>query len=119
LSVGLDAARQRPSERKVGGVATPMQLQYVYDGASNLTRINDLQNSTYNQVMAYDALNRLTSASGKWGGSTYSYNARGDLISQSIGGRALNYVYDAQGRLSSINGGLAASFGYDAKGNVL
>lgn len=119
LSVSQDAARQRPTERRVGGAATPMQLQYAYDGANNLTRISDLQNSAYNQSMVYDALSRLTSASGKWGGSTYSYNSRGDLTSQSIGGRALNYAYDAQGRLGSISGSLAASFGYDAKGNVL
>ncbi len=119
LSVSLDSARQRISERKVAGSATPMQLQYGYDVANNVTRINDRQNSTYDQVMGYDALNRLTSASGKWGGSSYTYNARGDLTTQSIGSRALNYTYDAQGRLGSISGSLAASFGYDAKGNVI
>jgi YD repeat-containing protein len=119
LNISQDPVRQRTSERRVGGAATPMQLQYAYDGASNLTRISDLQNSGFTQTMGYDALNRLISANGAWGGSTYGYNARGDLTSQNVGGRALNYAYDAQGRLSSISGGLAVGFGYDAKGNVL
>ncbi|MGH8601723.1 MAG: RHS repeat protein, partial [Gammaproteobacteria bacterium] len=119
LTVGQDQTRLRPTARRVGGADTPMQLQYGYDEASNITRIDDQQNSVYSQVLGYDALNRLISATGKWGAASYAYNARGDLTSQSIGGRSIGYAYDAQGRLSALSGGLAAGLSYDAKGNVL
>lgn len=119
LSVAQDAKRLRPSERLVGGADFPMQLRYAYDGANNLTQISDLQNSAYTQVLGYDGLNRLTSAKGIWGTATYAYNVRGDLASQSIAGRSIAYGYDAQGRLSSLSGGLVAGLSYDAKGNVL
>lgn len=119
LSVSQDTKRMRPTERRVGGADFPMQLRYVYDGANNLTQISDLQNSAYTQTLGYDALNRMTSAKGIWGAATYAYNSRGDLTSQSIAGRSIGYGYDAQGRLSSLSGGVVASLGYDAKGNVL
>lgn len=119
LSVAQDVKRMRPSERLVGGADFPMQLRYAYDGANNLTQIIDLQNSAYTQTLGYDGLNRLTSAKGIWGTATYAYNVRGDLTSQSIAGRSIAYGYDAQGRLSSLSGGLVAGLSYDAKGNVL
>ncbi|OGQ53937.1 MAG: hypothetical protein A3J24_00580 [Deltaproteobacteria bacterium RIFCSPLOWO2_02_FULL_53_8] len=119
LSVAQDVKRMRPTERLVGGADFPMQLRYVYDGANNLTQISDLQNSAYTQVLGYDGLNRLTSAKGIWGTATYAYNSRGDITSQSIAGRSITYGYDAQGRLSTLSGGLAAGLSYDAKGNVL
>lgn len=119
LTVSQYQARQRPTARKVSGVDTPMQLQYGYDAANNLTSIADQQNSAYSQGMGYDALNRLVSATGKWGAASYAYNVRGDLTSQSIDGRSIGYAYDSKGRLSGLSGGIAASLSYDAKGNVL
>lgn len=119
LNIALDVNRLRPIERKVSGADAPMSLRYGYDGANNLTTISDLQNSAYTQTLGYDALNRLTSAKGIWGVSSYTYNARGDLTSQSIAGRAISYGYDAQGRLSQLTGGVVATLAYDAKGNVL
>ena len=119
LSVAQDNKRMRPTERRVGGADFPMQLRYAYDGANNLTQISDLQNSAYTQTLGYDSLNRMTSAKGIWGAATYAYNTRGDLTSQSIAGRSIGYGYDAQGRLSTLSGGVVANLGYDAKGNVL
>lgn len=119
LTIALDAKRQRVSERYVAGANLPMQLRYGFDAASNITSISDLQNSGYNQTLTYDDLNRLKTAAGVWGSASFAYNARGDLTSQSIAGRNLTYGYDAQGRLSSLSGSIAATLGYDAKGNVL
>lgn len=119
LSIALDDKRQRISQRKVGGANLPMQLSYGFDAASNLTGINDQQNSGYNQTLTYDDLNRLKTATGVWGNASFAYNDRGDLTSQSIPGRNLTYGYDAQARLSSLSGSIAATLGYDAKGNVL
>jgi YD repeat-containing protein len=119
LTIAQDNKRMRPTERFVGGPDIPMQLRYAYDVANNITQISDLQNSAYNQTMGYDVLNRMTSANGVWGASSYGYNTRGDITSQSIAGRTLSYTYDTQGRLSGISGGLAFGVSYDAKGNVL
>ncbi len=119
LSVAQEATRLELKERLVGGPELPMRLQYGFDDAGNLTQINNLQNSSLNQTLGYDDLNRLTSARGAWGAATYGYNSRGDLTTQTIGDRSLTYTYDAQGRLASLSGGVTASFSYDAKGNVL
>ncbi|TBU99000.1 RHS repeat protein [Phytopseudomonas dryadis] len=119
LNVALDANRLRPTERRVSGADAPMYLRHGYDVANNLTAISDLQNSAYTQTLGYDALDRLTSAKGIWGTASYAYNSRGDLISQSIAGRSIGYGYDAQGRLSQLTGGVAATLAYDAKGSVL
>ncbi|TBU74091.1 RHS repeat domain-containing protein [Phytopseudomonas daroniae] len=119
LSIGLDANRLRPTQRSVGGSDTLLSLQYGYDAANNITKVTDLRAAAYTQTLGYDALNRLVSAAGSWGTGSFAYNARGDLTSRTLGGLSTTYAYDAQGRLASLSGSLAAALSYDAKGNVL
>jgi RHS repeat-associated protein len=56
----------------------------------------------------YDAANRLS----KWGSTSYSYDANGNIQSDGTN----TYVWDARNQLSSISGGVAASFQYDPLG---
>lgn len=56
----------------------------------------------------YNAGNRLTS----WAGSTFSYDLNGNLT----GDGTNTYSWDARNQLSSISGGVSASFGYDGVG---
>ncbi len=69
--------------------------RYAYDLAGNLTSINDAADAAYNRSLQYDSVNRLVAASGPWGAASIAYDARGNITSQSFGGSALYYVYDA------------------------
>jgi YD repeat-containing protein len=52
------------------------------------------------------------------GGSTYSYDANGNMITRTIGGQTWNLAYDAGNRLVSVSGpnNFSASFVYDGNG---
>ena len=134
VSFAYDAAGRRTSLTLPNGVVA----SYGYDNASELTSIS-YQNSagvlgnlsyTYDQAgraaqlgggfartglpaalssATYDAANRLTN----WAGTSYSYDANGNLLSDGVNG----YVWDARNQLSSISGAVNASFQYDALGH--
>lgn len=109
---------------------------YEYDGMSRLTRIHDVKGMTnvadrqYNYNTAsqisqlidpagshtygYDALERLTSATGSSGG-TYSYDDVGNRTTQG----SSSYSYGSFNRLSTVSGFPARDFSYDANGNVV
>jgi len=74
--------------------------------------------SSYNRVLGYDTLNRVNSASGPWGSGSMTYDGVGNLRSQSFGSATLSYNYDGANRLSSVSGLRAASYSYDAYGNI-
>ncbi|MBA2674407.1 MAG: RHS repeat protein [Ramlibacter sp.] len=91
---------------------------YGYDGVGNLTSISDFTDSSYTRTLNYDDIDRLASASGPWGGGTIAYSGGGNITSQSFGTFSLIYSYDGSNRLSSVSGYRAASYGYDAYGNI-
>ena len=57
-----------------------LSRDYQYDPAGNLVAINDNIDSRRNQSLAYDALNRLDTASGAYGALSYSYDATGNRL---------------------------------------
>lgn len=118
LALTQDPQRLRPTSRNVGGADIALRLFYGYDGANNVTSITDGQHQAASQVLGYDALNRLTSATGIWGRASYAYNTRGDLTGQA-GIKNLSYGYDPTGRLSTLTGDINATFSYDPQGRVL
>ncbi|NWF65696.1 MAG: RHS repeat protein, partial [Chloroflexi bacterium] len=106
-----------------GTSGTPTSLQnltYTYDPVGNVLTITDSIAGPQTQTFAYDALDRLTSASASGGTSglyseTYTYNAAtGNLASK--GG--VNYTY-ASGHahaVSSLSNG--NTYTYDQNGNM-
>ncbi len=67
----------------------------------------------------YDALDRLTSASGGWGTLSYQYDAVGNRLSSTLNGVTTAYTYDpATNRLVSTSGGQVESFVYDLDGRL-
>ncbi len=98
--------------------ATYISSGYTYDGVGNLTNINDTVDDTYDRTLTYDGISRLSTVSGPWGSGTVNYNGAGNITSQVFGGTNLNYTYDGNNRLSSVSGSRAASYGYDAYGNI-
>ena len=68
-------------------------------------------------TFGYDALDRLTSASGGgWGTATYGYDPLGNRLSKTVNGATTGYVYTSQ-RLTSTTGAEPAAFEYDEHGN--
>lgn len=120
-SLGLDSL-QRPSVLQVmNGATYAINLTHNYDSAANLTSIVDASNSLTggadSRTMAYDKLNRLTTASGVWGTYSYSYDPLNNLRAR-IGSSALAYNYNSANQLSSVSGATSRTYTYDAQGHV-
>ena len=99
-------------------------LTYGYDGRDNITAITDGVNSARSQTFGYDALSRLTSASGAYGTYTYEYDAVGNRTRRVGTGLAvfdetLSYFAGSH-RLSQVSYGSGTrSFTYYSSGQVL
>ena len=100
---------------------------YHYDDNQNFIKILDNVNSAYSLTsLAYDGLDRLTSATGGSGigSSTMSYDSLGNITKLNTKNRTLDYTYNTTtNRLSSVNSGLTeqkdyTSFAYDSRGNI-
>ncbi len=106
------------------GVAL-QDASYQYDGASNITHIDDGQAAERNQLFVYDKLNRLTDAGGVYGGILFDYDAVGNRLQRVIDSGAeiqtQDYQYDLNSnRLLSVDSGSGLRlFDYDASGNII
>ncbi len=111
--------------------ADPLQLlDYSFDGVSNLLGIVDRRAATgglptsQTQSFTYDALYRLTSASGGYGQIDYGYDAIGNLVRKTSSTAAdqnlgeLRYGEGNAGPHALTSAG-ALSYGYDAKGHLI
>ena len=59
--------------------AGPLGLTYDdYDGAGNVRTIGDSRGSGWRQSFTYDALHRLSAATGPWGSTNYAYDSHGN-----------------------------------------
>lgn len=108
-------SRQLPSSITAGSIQ--LGLSYAYDGAGNVDSINDSYASAENRNLGYDAVDRLTSASGPWGSGAIVYDGAGNIDRQTFGSYSINYNYSSN-RLSSITGSRPMSFAYDGRGNI-
>jgi RHS repeat-associated protein len=111
-----------------GGPGPYQDFAYTYDANGNITQVTD-RVATASRTLAYDALNRLTSATGRFGptaadglpasiSENYSYDAVGNFRRKG----ADSYAYSDPAHPSAVtsivrpNG--TTSFGYDANGNL-
>ncbi|OOG55428.1 hypothetical protein B0E48_12295 [Rhodanobacter sp. C03] len=105
-----------------GTGALNVSESYTYDSDANIAHEVDLANAgtSRSKYYAYDGLNRLTEAdaAGLWGSSKYTYDALNNLRTVIKNGVTSTYTYDPTNRLSSISGGVTASFQYDTRRNV-
>jgi RHS repeat-associated protein len=121
LSATYDEDYQ-PSARLVAGASSVQDLAYGFDADGNVTGITDHLAAARSQIFQYDALNRLTYASGLYGPLAYGYDAVGNRTSQSGGTTNLaeTYAYAANSNQlqSVVNGTVTRSLGYSPIGNV-
>jgi RHS repeat-associated protein len=105
--------------RQSGTVGSPNNIQdlaYSWDTAGNLTERQDLRQSKV-ETLTYDALDRLTGASGPGGTQTIGYNAIGNVTSRSDVGGGAAWTYHASKKHAVTSAG-GVSYGYDANGNM-
>ncbi len=102
-------------------VGTVFSRNYDHDIANNIASIINNLNSTKNQSLGYDGLNRLVSASGSYGNLAYAYDSVGNRTSETRNGVLNTYAYPANSnRLSEIIRSTGnRNFIYDSAGNML
>lgn len=96
-----------------GAESNVQQLAYGWDEAGNLASRQDL-NQGLTETFGYDALDRLTSASGPGGTLTVAYDAIGNITSRSDVG---SYGCHATKKHAVVTAG-SNSYSYDANGNL-
>ncbi len=131
-----------PIKRRPKGLVTKLAsghvegaVSYTYDQKNNITKIADTIVNGRTQDFVYDAQNRLTQASGKYGTENYTYSDNGNLTqrgqftlaygdanhkhavtavtSPSTG--TFNYSYDEAGNMISRNGD---TMSYNSQGKL-
>jgi len=122
-TLGNGHGEQRRFDRngRVLGIAVPGVLarEYGYDANGNIAAIDDALRPTASQAFDYDALDRLTHASGVYGVLDYAYDAVGNRTRRSGPAGVDEYRYAGiSNRLLEIAGPNAQVLGYDAAGNT-
>lgn len=100
------------------GTSIYMDSSYTYDEKGNLIGVNDTADSSFDRVIGYDALDRVTSASGTWGPLAITYSGVGNILSQTLSAGVMDYSYDASNKLTTLTGLITSSVSYDAYGNI-
>jgi len=123
---GLNRTYTYDSDYRLTGLATGdvdtfvQNLSYGYDAADDILSIADAIATGRSQTFTYDALFRLTQATGSYGTVTYGYDAVGNRTSRVQGALSQTYSYDAfSNRLLSVSGGGTRGFAYDNAGNTV
>jgi RHS repeat-associated protein len=88
----------------------------TYDTAGNLVTVADSADSTFNRTLAFDAINRLTTANGPWGTGSFTYSGSGNVLTQVVAGVSRASTHDTQHRLLTHGGG---GVSHDVYGNIV
>ena len=112
--------RMWPGTLKIAKGAQYFDTSYGYEGNGNVTTIVDGVESQYFRQMTYDNVDRLATVSGPWGAGTFTYDGRGNILSQVLGSDfSMGYNYDPTNeRLNSTVGSKVYAFSYDGYGNM-
>jgi RHS repeat-associated protein len=111
-------ARAYDEDGNVTNVEAAEGFTYSYDNAFRITGITDTDNAALSQSYGYDALDRLTSATGTGLNETWTYDANGNRQTQ---GGATSSTYTgatASNQLASISGVLTRTYAYAASGQT-
>ena len=112
--------RQLPLRRTVGVV---MDHTHLYDENANIVTLTDgSTGSAESRSLAYDGLDRMTTANApaQLGNESYRFDALDNLRGASIGSSTFVHTVDSQNRLSQIqkDGALHVSYNQNAQGDT-
>ncbi len=91
---------------------------YAQDDAFRITGITDAVNPNLSWTLAYDLLDRLTSASKTGQSQTWTYDANSNRLTQGGTSSSTFTISGTNNQLSSVSGALSRTYGYDAAGNT-
>lgn len=96
------------------------ELTYGQDYAGNLTSITDALDSTRDETYTVDSLNRLHTASGKYGSRTYTYDNNSNRATEVVGATTYTYSNTASKNLlaSYTDGTNTRHFTYTSNGDM-
>ncbi len=103
------------------GTTKMRELTYTFETRDNLTKVTDKITATNTETFTYTPRESLTTATGPYGGLSYTYDAVGNRLTSKLGLATDTYTYPAtSNRLSTIAlaAGGTRGFTYDASGNV-
>jgi len=105
------------------GTTEVQNLTLSYDASANITAITDNLDSTRSQTFGYDAVGRLTDATGSYGDIDYTYDLVGNRTDRTIDDGTVTdetYAYNAgTHRLASVTVGIEVrALGYTAAGST-
>jgi len=104
---------------EVANPGEPMEQVYIYDENQNITAIRGTNTPWVNQDFGYDALNRLTSATGSYGTIGYTYDRVGNPMTRTKDGQTDTYTYiTGTNKIQEITGTNPRAFTYDSNGNI-
>ena len=75
------------------GATTVQNLTNGFDAAGNITSITDALTPARTQIVTYDNLNRVATASGAYGAQSYTYDGVGNRLTRVLGATTETYVY--------------------------
>jgi RHS repeat-associated protein len=103
------------------GTSPVENLSYAYDAANDVLSIRDGVTAANSQTLAYDPLNRLTTAAGGYGSLSYTYDAVGNRLTDSAGGSTTTaYAYSAKSNqlATATANGVKQAIAYTKAGNI-
>ena len=124
MTSGTGAAVNNPVSEcgclEMANPGSPTEMTYSYDANRNLTAIRGTSKPWLNRDYTYDALNRLSSATGAFGDYAFTYDGAGNRLTETANARVDTYAYTpSTNRLSQVTGGTdTLDFSYDANGNI-
>jgi RHS repeat-associated protein len=115
---GTNEARVYDQDGNVTNLQAAEGFTYGYDSAFRITGITDTDNAALSQSYGYDALDRLTSASGTSLNESWTYDANGNRLTQGGTTSSTYTVATASNQLASISGGLTRTYAYASSGQI-
>ncbi len=103
----------------VANPGSPKERSYTYDNNGNLTSVTSPGDTVYNATFTYDALNRVTNATGSYGTAAYTYDNVGNRLTKTLNSDIDTYAYLTDtNRLDNVTNSETVNYTYDSNGNV-
>jgi RHS repeat-associated protein len=122
---GLTTTAGYDDRSRLGSLVVPgvISLSYGYDGADNVTSLENLLAPERDRTMTYDSMDRLATVTAPtmWGVAQYTYDWLGNRLSSGYNGVGTNFFYGVKtNRLERIHGSFvpSISFTWDVAGRL-
>jgi YD repeat-containing protein len=112
--------KDRVSEIAAGPGIGHLRLLYGYDKVHNVTSITDQRVGSPQTVQSYtyDVLDRMQTATGPWGGISWTYDSAGNRLTEARGGTTVYNYSGTTNRLTHTTGANPETFTWTGLGQL-